>query len=157
MSASEPGSGAVSCGIRIRDDRFFFRDFKSYELQIFKWSDRENLLQDQLPLFNYAVNKDSSRCHIQIFSRLRVQSVHKILHEHCLWNWQLWTRHGKLFISGPGCSQTLPFLLLEAHLISKINGLGQWEEGKTELILQWNPTAMTIPDMKFVPLFCPSH
>jgi hypothetical protein len=37
--------------------------------------------------------------------------------------------------SGPGCSQTLFFLLSKIKdIIVKINNLGQWKEGKTELI-----------------------
>jgi hypothetical protein len=41
----------------------------------------------------------------------------------------------KLIVSGPGCSQTLSFLLGKIkNLIAKINNLGQQEEGKTELI-----------------------
>jgi hypothetical protein len=41
--------------------------------------------------------------------------------------------------------------------IAKINNLGQWKEGETELIFQDNTTAMTIADMKLVPLLCPSR
>jgi hypothetical protein len=63
-----------------------------------------------------------------------------------------------LIVSGPGCSQTLSFLLRKIkNLIAKINNLGQREEGEIELIFEDNPTAMTTADMELVSLLCPSR
>jgi hypothetical protein len=103
------------------------------------------------------LHKDSSRNHIQIFSRLHAQTMHEMLHEHSIWDRQLWTQHGELLVSRPACSKTLSFLLSEAQdLILEIDDLGKREECKAELILQNDPTAMTTTDMEFVPLFIPS-
>jgi hypothetical protein len=58
-----------------------------------------------------------------------------------------------LIVSGPGCSQTLSFLLRKIkNFIVKINNLGQREEGEIELIFSDNPTAMTTTDMELVAL-----
>jgi hypothetical protein len=62
-----------------------------------------------------------------------------------------------VIVSGPGYSQTLSFLRKIKTFIGKINNLGEWEQGKTELIFLDNPTAMTTADMELVPLLCPSH